>query len=104
MYVNEKHYVLLDDNNEIIGMGEDIEEKRLIPLRYYTGTTDTLKILLQRNGFSKETSKYIIECSDEYVVKTDNGIKIKNIILECGKESVCREVKDVQFNVPELFI
>ncbi len=36
VYVNEKHYVLLDDNNEIIGMGEDIEEKSLIPLRYYT--------------------------------------------------------------------
>lgn len=68
------------------------------------GTTNTLALILQKNGLSKETSNYIIEHSHEYVVNTDDGIKIKDTFLECCKESVCREVKDLQFNVPELFV
>lgn len=67
------------------------------------GTMNEITILLQRSGFSRETATYIRNHYDEYIIKTDSGIKIKNTILECGKESVCREVKDVQFNVPELF-
>lgn len=68
------------------------------------GSTNKLTILLQRNGFSRETSEYIKQNKAKYVVETPNGPKLKMTLLECPKESVKNEVQDIQYNVPELFI
>lgn len=69
------------------------------------GTTNPLSIMLQRNGFSRETSTFIRKNKDDYVVLTDNGdVILRRSLLECGNISVHKEVKDVLYNVPELFI
>lgn len=68
------------------------------------GSTNKLTILLQRNGFSRETSEYIKQNKAKYVVDTPNGPKLKMTLLACPKESVKNEVQDIQFNVPELFV
>jgi len=69
------------------------------------GTTNPLSITLQRNGFSRETATYIRKNQNEYVVLTsDNEIKLRKSLIECGNVSVMKEVADIIFNIPELFI
>ena len=61
--------------------------------------------MLQRNGFSRETATYIRKNQNEYVVLTsDNEIKLRKSLIECGNVSVMKEVADIIFNIPELFI
>ena len=69
------------------------------------GTTNPLSIMLQRNGFSRETSTYIRKNREKYVILTsDRQIKLHRSLLECDNISVQKEVADVQYNVPELFV
>jgi len=68
------------------------------------GTTNMLTILLQRNGFSRDTSLYIKDHSTEYVVILNGVYKIKRTLLECSVESIRKEVQELVFNAPELFI
>lgn len=68
------------------------------------GSTNPLTILLQRNGFSRETSTYIKQNQGKYVEVTASGPKLKISLLECPKESVRSEVQDIQYNIPEIFI
>lgn len=69
------------------------------------GTTNPLSITLQRNGFSRETSTYIRRHRDDYVVKMQNGeIKLRRSLANCPSASVRREIADIQYNIPELFI
>ncbi len=70
------------------------------------GTTNPLTILLQRNGFSRESATYIRNHRDEYVVQDDAGedLKLKSSLLKCGNTSVMTESASIKFNVPGLFI
>lgn len=70
------------------------------------GTTNPLTILLQRNGFSRESATYIRNHKDEYVVHDGSGgeLKLKSSLLTCGNTSVMTEVASIKFNVPGLFI
>lgn len=69
------------------------------------GTTNPLSIMLQRNGFSRETSTYIRQHKEEYVVVNPDGeINLRRSLVECGSVSVRNEVANVQYNIPELFI
>lgn len=68
------------------------------------GSTNPLTIMLQRNGFTRETSEYIKQNRLKYVVETLQGPKLRDEILNCPKESVKNEVADIKFNVPELFV
>ena len=69
------------------------------------GTTNPLSITLQRNGFSRETSTYIRRHRDDYVVKLQDGeIKLRRSLANCPSTSVRREIADIQYNIPELFI
>ena len=69
------------------------------------GTTNPLSIMLQRNGFSRETSTYIRKNREEYVVKTSDGeIKLRRSLVDCDSISVSKEVSDVMYNIPELFV
>jgi hypothetical protein len=69
------------------------------------GTTNQLSITLQRNGFSRETSTYIKQHRDEYVVEIPDGdIKLRRSLANCPSTSVRREIADIQYNIPELFV
>ncbi|MDV7725527.1 DEAD/DEAH box helicase [Enterococcus faecium] len=70
------------------------------------GTTNPLTIFLQQSGFSRESSKYIEQPSNQnkYLIEVDGEIKIHRSILTCGNIGVETEAHDIQFNMPELFI
>ena len=68
------------------------------------GSTNPLTILLQRNGFSRETSEYIKLNRGKYVVDTTMGPKLRMTLKECPKDFVREEVSNIILNVPELFI
>ena len=68
------------------------------------GTTNKLRITLQKSDFSREAATYIRKNQDEYVVKIAGNYKLKRSILECSSELVRREAADIVFNLPELFV
>jgi len=68
------------------------------------GSTNELTIFFQRNGLTRDTAEFIREHKDKYVHKDAQGYKLKKTLLDCGKQSVEDELKEIQYNVPELFI
>ena len=69
------------------------------------GTTNPLSIMLQRNGFSRETATYIRTHRNKYVVVLPNGEhKLRRSLVECSSASVRKETSDIQYNIPELFV
>jgi superfamily II DNA or RNA helicase len=67
------------------------------------GSTNPLTIFFQRNGLSRETADYIRQ-HQEYLSLPTDGYRLKKTLLNCQKESVVDEIKNILFNVPELFI
>jgi hypothetical protein len=68
------------------------------------GTTNPLSIMLQKCGFSRETSDYIRNHQYEYVVYQPNGKPLlKRRLANCGRVTVEKEVSDVLLNIKELF-
>ena len=69
------------------------------------GTTTPLTILLQRNGFSRESARFIKE-NLEYVVKdgSTGKLKLKASLSKCGRTSVENEVEYIRQNVPGIFV
>lgn len=70
------------------------------------GTTNPLTILLQRNGFSRESATYIRNHKDEYVVHdgSNDKLKLRSSLLTCGNTSVMTEVASIKYKVPGLFL
>ncbi len=69
------------------------------------GTTNHLRIILQRSGFKRDSTAYIRRNADKYVRGTSNNPKLlKKALLECPNELVRRDTEEIQYNVPELFI
>lgn len=73
------------------------------------GTTNPLTILLQRYGYSREASSYIIRHKDEFVdysitTPTAPFVLNRNKLLECSDDSTKSETHNIYINVPELFI
>lgn len=69
------------------------------------GTTNPLTILLQRSGFSRETSAYIRQHRDEYVVMTQGSeIKLRRSLLQSRNVGAARESANIQYNMPEIFV
>lgn len=73
------------------------------------GTTNPLTILLQRYGYSREASSYIIRHKDEFVdysIATSAApfALYRNKLLECSDDSTKSETPNIYINVPELFI
>lgn len=66
------------------------------------GSTNELTIFLQRNGLTRDTADYIRR-HREYIEIINGEFRLKKSVLECLKESVSDELKDIQFNIPELF-
>lgn len=68
------------------------------------GTTNKLTIMLQKNGFSRETSTFIKTHREEYVINVEGKLKLSLSLLDCPNSGVRHEVADIRYNVPELFI
>lgn len=68
------------------------------------GTKHPLTIMLQRNGFSRETSTYIKDHRNEYVVSIDDELKLKDKLLSCTNKSVAKEASEIRYNIPDLFV
>ena len=68
------------------------------------GTTNPLTILLQRNGFSRESARFIKE-NPEYVIKdgSTGQLKLSTALANCGKTSIENEVAYIRQNVPGIF-
>lgn len=67
------------------------------------GTTNELRITLQRSGFSRDASNYIRQNADEYITWLNGEPKLKNSIFQCKNEMILREIDEIRYNVPELF-
>ena len=68
------------------------------------GTTNSLTILLQRNGFSREAATFIREHREFVEEDGSTGrLRLKNDLLTCGNTSVEMEAADIKYNVPGLF-
>jgi hypothetical protein len=68
------------------------------------GTTNPLTILLQRNGFSRESARFIKENS-EYVIKdgSTGQLKLSTELFKCGRTNIENEVAYIRQNVPGIF-
>ena len=53
--------------------------------------------------FSREASTYIRKNANDYILLTNEGLKLKKVILECESELVKKEAKEIRYNVPEMF-
>lgn len=68
------------------------------------GTTNPLSIILQKCGFSRETSDYIKNHQQQYVLFQPNGKPLlRRSLAQCGRPTVEKEVADVMLNIEELF-
>ncbi len=69
------------------------------------GTTNRLRIILQRSGFKRDSTEYIRRNADKYVRGTSDNPKLRRkALLECPNELVKRDTEEIQYNLPELFI
>ena len=69
------------------------------------GTTNRLRIILQKSGYKRESTEYIRKNAGTYVRGTpDNPKLLKKALLECPDELVRKDTMEIQYNVPELFI
>lgn len=70
------------------------------------GTTNPLTILLQRNGFSRESATFIKKHKNEYVAHdgSTDELRLRLSLLNCGNTSVMTEAASIRFNAPKLFL
>ena len=66
-------------------------------------TTDKICIWMQKNGFSFEVATYIRRHEDEYLVRTDQGLRVSLKVMNCGRADVKDETRLVYNNIPEIF-
>lgn len=68
------------------------------------GTTNPLTILLQRNGFTRESARFIKE-HPEYVEKDGSTgvLKLRASLSSCGNKNVENEVVYIRQNAPGIF-
>ena len=65
---------------------------------------NTITIQLQRHGFSREAATYIRQ-HPAYVVMLQSGeIRLRTSLKDCGNDGVVRELPDIIFNAPDLFV
>lgn len=68
------------------------------------GTDSDLRIWLQQNGYSRESSEYIEDNKDEFIIQTDNNYFVSKDILKANDLDAVSETKEIEINVPEIFI
>ena len=69
------------------------------------GTSNRLRIILQRSGYKRESAYYIRRNAEKYVVGTIDDPKLRlSALLGCTYKLVATDTAEVMYNVPELFI
>ena len=68
------------------------------------GTDSDLRIWLQQNGYSRESSAYIEDNKDEFIIQVDNNYFVSKNILKANDLDTVSETKEIEINVPEIFI
>lgn len=69
------------------------------------GTMNTITIQLQRNGFSREAATFIRQHQTDYIIMLPSGeIRLRTSLKDCGNDGVVRELPDIIFNAPDLFL
>lgn len=68
------------------------------------GTTNKLRIMLQKCDFSREATDYIRKHQTEYVDMSSGTPKLRRSIFHCGSEVTLHDLEDVKFNYPDLFV
>lgn len=68
------------------------------------GTDSDLRIWLQQNGYSRESSEYIEDNKDEFIIQADNHYFVSKDILKANDLDAVSETKEIEINVPEIFI
>ena len=66
------------------------------------GTTNEIIVFLQRNGFSRESANYIKQ-NAWYILKTEDGLKLRRSLLTCKNTDVRTEAELIALNRPLLF-
>jgi len=67
------------------------------------GTTNKVNIFLQKSGFSHEVASYLAAEEKTYIVRTEEGIRLRASVFTSPKGDVRREAENVINNMPELF-
>lgn len=68
------------------------------------GTNSELRIWLQQNGYSRESSQYIEKEADKFLINNGPlGWLISNKIYEADDPDIIQETTEVRENVPEIF-
>lgn len=69
------------------------------------GTCNELVIYLQRSGFSREVALYVKNNATTYLVDLDTPTPhVKRSIVDCSNANVKKEVAELLFNAPDLFV
>lgn len=68
------------------------------------GTDSDLRIWLQQNGYSRESSEYIEEHKDKLIVEEFDRWKLSKQIQDVDDIDVINETKEVKVNFPEIFL
>jgi hypothetical protein len=69
------------------------------------GTSNKIRIILQRSGYKRESAYYIRQHADKYIRgPADNPKLLLKALLESPNELVRIDTEEIRYNVPELFI
>lgn len=68
------------------------------------GTMNTITIQLQRNGFFREAATFIRQHPAYVVILPSGEIRLRTSLKDCGNDVVVRELPDIIFNAPDLFV
>lgn len=70
------------------------------------GTTNELTIFLQRVGFTRDSATFLEQPRNraKYIVIENGQIRLRKSAMDCGNASVEIDAREIQYNMPELFI
>lgn len=68
------------------------------------GSTNKKSIMIQKLGFSREATIYILSHEAEYVIIVNGEMKLKNSLKECRSRAVQADFELVKYNLPEVFV
>lgn len=72
--------------------------------RYITyGTVNELRIWLQKHGYSRESTKYISEHEDMFVIRGAGGYLLSPQLEEVDDQDVVQETKKIRLFMPNIF-
>ncbi|WP_368488086.1 DEAD/DEAH box helicase [Clostridium sp. BJN0013] len=87
---------------------KEIRQVEKVPNDWYEfveyGSTNRKIINIQKHGFSRESSLYILNHGKDYIAQTEPELKLKKSLLECSNEGVKKDAAIIKYNIPDLFV